>query len=265
VEGSSGSQVPCFYSSLGLAVSTDNGKTFKVAGEILQPSQPLSVFTGGGAIMPVGYGSLLVADANGKHLDNPPSNPAGAYFYLFYSDSLPASPGVCAKTVCLGVARAPYADVVAAALSGDPHKVAKLFRKYDGGSPDAWSQPATSDTPDHSGTAGKYAPLWSDEPGTVSNVIYDSAFDVYLAVYTTGTALKVRASTDLIHWSEPIGTPYQEAGHSLYYPTFLGETGDPDVAGPAPRIYFTSFPTGGFPNYKTSVFESVPITLSKGG
>jgi hypothetical protein len=31
-----------------------------------------------------------------------------------------------------------------------------------------------------------------------------------------------------------------------------------------PRIYFSSFPTGAFPNYKTAVFESIPLILSRG-
>jgi hypothetical protein len=108
VAGSFGSKVKCFYSSLGLAVSTDDGKTFKVVGQILQPSQPMSFFTGGGANMAVGYGSLVVADANGKHLDNPPADPNNAYFYLFYTDFAPGCPGVCANAICMGVARAPY-------------------------------------------------------------------------------------------------------------------------------------------------------------
>ena len=127
-------QVNCFYSSLGLAVSMDNGKTFQVVGQILQPSQPLSVFMGGGTNMTVGYGSLIVADAAGKRLDNPPADPNTAYFYLFYSDLLPGLPGACATSVCMGVARAPYASVVAAALSGDPNQVATVFQKYNGAS-----------------------------------------------------------------------------------------------------------------------------------
>ncbi len=57
VRGGNGSQVPCFYSALGLAVSTDNGKTFKVVGQIAQPSQPMSVFMGGGTNMNAGYAS----------------------------------------------------------------------------------------------------------------------------------------------------------------------------------------------------------------
>lgn len=261
VSGGSGSKVNCFYSSLGLAVSRDDGKTVKVVGQILQPSQPMSVFVGGGTNMAVGYGSLIVADANGKRLNNPPADPTGAYFYLFYTDSLPGLPGVCATGICMGVARAPYLEVITAALSGDPHKVAQVFHKYDATS-NPWTQPATSDTPDLSGTAGKYAPLWTDEPGG-AEVIYDSSFDIYLAVYQTGAGIKVRSSSDLIHWSGPIGAPYQETGRTLYYPTLMGETGDPTTAGSTPRIYFSSFPTGSFPDYNTAIFESVQLTLSK--
>jgi len=261
VAGGSGSKVECFYSSLGLAVSTDDGKTFQVAGEILQPSQPVSVFMGGGRNMHVGYGSLIVADANGKHLDNPPADPTAAYFYLFYSDSLATLPGVCANAICMGVARGSYAGVVAAALSGDPHAVATVFHKYDGATPDPWTSPATSDTPDNSGTAGKFAPLWTDTPSG-AEVLYDSAFDVYLAVGQTTAGLFVRASHDLLDWSAPLSAPYAEAGRTAYYPTLMGETGDPTVGGAAPRIYFSSFPVGAFPNYATSTFEAVPFSLA---
>jgi hypothetical protein len=259
-----GAAVPCFYSAIGLAVSTDDGRTFKVAGQILQPGQPMSVFTGGGRNMTVGYGSLIVADANGKHLDNPPADPRGAYFYLFYSDFLPGLPGACAQYVCAGLARARYADVVQAALSGDPHKVATVFHKYDGAAPDPWTQPATSDTPDQSGTAGMYAPLWTNDSGAEVCVIYDASFDVYLAVYhATRLGFKVRASSDLIHWTAPIGPLIEEPGRALFYATLIGETGDPTIAGTAPRLYFSSFPVGAFPNYKTSVFESVQLTMSR--
>ncbi len=264
VAGSSTSEVPCFYGAIGLAVSTDGGQTFRVVGQVFQPSQPLSVFKGGGTNMNVGYGSLVVADANGKHLDNPPANPASAYLYLFFTDLLPGLPGACATRPCIGVERALYSDVVAAALSGDPHKVATVFHKYNGAPPDPWTQPGTSDTPDETGTPGSYAPLWTNEAGGQPEVIYDAALDAYLAVYQSTGGINVRASSDLIHWSGPIGTPYSEPGRTLYYPTLLGETGDPTIGGPAPRVYFTSFPVDSFPKYSTSVFESVPLTLSRG-
>jgi hypothetical protein len=262
VTGGAGSKVECFYSSLGLAISLDEGKSFRVVGQIMQPSQPMAAFRGAGHNMAVAYGSLIVADTNGRHLDNPPADASGAYFYLFFLDLLPGLPGACANFVCMGVARAHYADVVAAALSGDPHQVATVFHKYDGGAPDAWAQPATSDTPDQSGTAGRYAPLWTDELGGVS-VIYDRAFDVYLAAYQARGGVKLRASRDLLHWSAPLGPAIQEQGRTLYYPTLLGETGDPTIAGAMPRVYFSSFPIGQFPNYKTAVFETVQLTLGR--
>jgi len=252
--------VPCFYSSLGLAISTDAGKTFHVVGQILQPSQPLSVFNGAGANMPVGYGSLILADANGEHLDNPPSDPSNAYFYLFYSDLVPGSLGACARAVCLGVARAPYLDLVAAALGGNPDTVATVFYKYNGASPDPWTQPATSDTPDESGTAGSYAPLWTDTAGSQASVIYDSTLNVYLCAYLTSAGVTLRSSSDLLHWSAPIAT-YSEPGRSLYSPTILGETGEPTNGGPTPRVYFTSFTS--FPNWGSSIFEGVPVSLTE--
>jgi hypothetical protein len=260
VDSTGSGEVSCFYGSLGLAVSTDNGKTFKVVGQIVQSSQPLSFYTGGGKNVAIGYGSLVVADANGKHLDNPPADPNNAYFYLFFVDSFPGLPGVCATGFCMGVARARYADVIAAAFSGDPHQVAKVFHKYDGALPNAWSQPATSDTPDLSGTAGKFAPLWTDEYGS-GEVIYDRSFDVYLAVSKSSAGINIRASSDLIHWSGPLGAPYNEAGRRLYYPTLMGETEDPNIGGERPRLYFSSFPSGQFPHWPTSVFESVPLKL----
>jgi hypothetical protein len=200
----------------------------------------------------------------GRHLDNPPPDPGAAYFYLIFSDILPGAPGPCARFICAGVARARYADLITAALSGDPHKLATVFHKYDGASGDAWTQPATGDTPDQSGNAGRHMPIWIDETAAGIDVLYDARFNVYLAVYQTLDGFKLRASNDLIHWTKPIGPPVQEAGRTYYYPTLIGETGDPTVGGPAPRLYFTSFPVGAFPNYKTSIFQSVALTLSRG-
>ncbi len=267
IGNSTTSSVPCFYSSIGLAVSTDDGKTFHVAGQIIQPSQPLSVFEGGTGNMDVGYGSLIVADANGNHLDNPPPDPSKAYFYELYSDFLPGLPGACGQYHCAALARAPYADTVAAALSGDPTRVAQLFHKYDGSSPNPWSQPATawaqgSPTPDLSGFAGKYAPLWTDDVVNEPDVLYDSAFDVYLAVYPTLSGARLRASKDLIHWSAHFSATYSQSGNTLAYLTLQGETGDPTIGGLTPRLYFSAFPTGVFPDYTKATFESVPIMLT---
>jgi len=259
VAGKGPGSVPCYYSSLGLAVSTDEGRSFKVAGEVYQPSQPLSVFLGGGRNMVVSYGSLVVADANGRHLDNPPPDPTKAYFYLFAMDSLPSLPGVCGRVGCAAVARAPYNDVIQAALSGDPHRVAQVFRKYDASAPDPWTQPATGDSPDQQRGSGRFASIISDGGRGGADVIYDSAFKIHLMVEQVAQGFVVRSSTDLIHWSAPIGPTYHEDGRTVFYPSFLGETGDPTIAGPSPRVYFTSFVE--FPKWKEAEFKSVALQL----
>jgi hypothetical protein len=87
---------------------------------------------------------------------------------------------------------------------------------------------------------------------------------VYLVAYHSRTGIEVRASSDLIHRSEPIGTPYSETGQMLYTTTLIGETGDPNIGGAAPRVYFSSFPATAFPSWKNAVLESVPLTLSRG-
>jgi hypothetical protein len=258
--GAGPSSVPCFYSSIGLAVSTDSGRTFRIAGEIYQPFEPLSAYLGGGKNGGPGYGSLIVADADGRPLSNPPPDPGQAYFYLFARDFQPGLSGICGMIPCLGVARARYDAVVSAALASDPHALATLFRKYDGAAPDPWTQPATSNTLDQMQPSGRYAPVVASGAGGDS-VIYDQAFGVYLMVAQTLQGFVVLSSSDLLLWSAP-GPTYHEDGRSLWYPTIVGETGDPAIAGAEPRIYFSSFPEGKFPHWPTAVFKSVPLRLT---
>jgi hypothetical protein len=254
--------VPCYYSTLGLAVSTDAGNTFRVAGESLQLTDPLTASKGTDTNRNIGYGSLVVADANGRHLGSPPRDPKNAYVYLFFVSSGKDLPGACAVAQCTGVARARYEDLASAVLSGNPFAVAKLFRKYDASSPDPWSQPATGVSPDLSIGAGKFSPLYQG-PG-IGIVVYDRAFGVYLGAVTsfaTGhPAIVIRTSADLIHWSEPIGPPIEDGKRAVSYYTMLGETEDPSIAGPEPRIYFMSTAEGevGFQN---SVVKVVKLML----
>lgn len=256
--------VPCYYSTLGLAVSTDGGWTFKVAGESVQLTDPLSASKGRNVNRNIGYGSLVVADENGKHLDNPPADPKAAYVYLFFVSSGQDLPGPCVQAQCPGVARARYEDVVSAVFSGNPHAVAKLFQKYDADSKDPWSQPATGDSPDLSVGGGKFSPLYLGQG--IQMVIYDRAFDVYLGAAVSFQAVRpsfvIRTSRDSIHWSEPIGPVITEGNRWLSYFTLLGETGDPTVSSGKPRLYFRSNPEGK-PAYDDSVFKVVTLKLAR--
>jgi hypothetical protein len=273
--GNTKMQVPCFYSGIGLALSRDRGQSFKAVGQTLQPMQPFSSYLDGPSNLDVGYGSLLVADQRGRHLDNPPSAPGEAYFYLIFSDKLPAGTsgaGRCANLNCMGVARAKYLDVIAAALSGDPHRVATVFHKYDAGASDpfaeaSWSQPATGDRPDMSATAGAFAPLWIDEVAPEGSALYDRSLDAYLIAYVSRDGIHIRASRDLIHWTKTIAVvaPPAAPGSTYFYPNLIGETGDPTVGGGSPRLYFSAFPVNTFPNYKLSTFEYVRLMLTGSG
>jgi len=72
----------------------------------------------------------------------------------------------------------------------------------------------------------------------------------------------IRTSTDLIHWSEPIGPPIDDGKRAVSYFTMLGETEEPSIAGSEPRIYFMSTAEGkvGFQN---AVFKVVKVKLSR--
>jgi hypothetical protein len=254
--------VPCYYSTLGLAVSTDGGLNFKVVGESVQLTDPLTASKGKNVNRNIGYGSLVVADENGKHLDNPPPDPKAAYIYQFFVSSGQDLPGVCTQQQCPGVARARYEDVVAAVFSGNPHAVARVFHKYSKDSKDPWSEPATGDSPDLSIGGGKFSPLYLGQG--VQMVIYDRTFDVYLGAAVSfrnvRPAFVIRTSTDLIHWSEPIGPLITDGDRWLSYVTLLGETGDSTVSGGEPRLYFRSNPEGKAA-YRDSVFKVVTLKL----
>ncbi len=256
--------VPCYYSTLGLAVSTDGGNTFRVAGESVQLADPLTASKGADTSRNIGYGSLVVADANGRHMADPAQDPRNAYVYLFFVSSGKDLPAACAVAQCGGVARARYDDLVSAVLSENPYAVAKLFRKYNASSPEPWSQPGTGVSPDLSIGGGTFSPLYQG-PG-IGIVLYDRAFDVYLGAsisFATGhPAIVIRTSADLIHWSEPIGPAIDDGKRAVSYFTMLGETEDPAIAGLEPRIYFMSTEEGkvGFQN---AVFKVIALKLSR--
>jgi hypothetical protein len=264
--GPFGGGVPCYYSTLGLAFMPDGAGKFRVAGESVQLSDPLSASKGGSDNRNIGYGSLVVADEHGKHLPNPPPDLKNAYIYVFFVSSGKDLPGFCAiGAQCPGVARALYEDVVSAVLSGNPNAVATLFRKYHTGSPDPWSQPATGGSPDLSVGGGTFTPLYNASGSDV--VIYDRAFDVYLSpvpvnISQARRGISIRSSKDLIHWSDPIGPPITDGNRALSYVNLLGETGDPDIAGVEPRLYFHST-VEGKSNIEDSAFKVVKLTLSR--
>jgi len=262
--------VPCFYGGIGLAVSLDDGVTFHSVGQIIQAYQPLSAYKGGGRNAGIGYGAMVVADASGHHLTAPPANPSSAYLYVFYEDIDPSGPGACANTACVTVARARLDDVIAAVMPpSDPATVAALFNKYDATAAEVWSQPGTSGDPTENTASGHFTPLFDDRNNVLPTVVWDDVAEAYLLAYQTyqtgppPAVISVRSSTDLLHWSAPLATYSPPSGHDLYYPSFIGETGDPLVGGASPRLFFSTFVS--FPDWTQSEFDSLPVQISPGG
>ncbi len=268
--GLCGAGVPCFYGGIGMAVSTDGGLNFASVGQILQAYPPLSAFEGGTVNMGMGYGSFVLADANGNWIAAPPADPTTAYLYDFYEDYDSSGPGPCSKGACVAVARARFDEILAAVFpvaNSNPATVAGLFHKYDATATAPWSSPGTSGDPTENTASGHFTPLFSDTTAYLPSVLWDDVAQEYVMVHqhNVGGAQPIefvfRSSTDLIHWSAPMATFNPPAGKQPFYPTLIGETGNPHVGGAAPRVYFSTFPMD-FPNWPSSELDWLPLQIT---
>ncbi len=193
-----------FYSEIGMAVSTDDGRHFRDLGIVLSPHiAPSPRFT-----VEMGGGTFAIRDG---------------YFYVYFRDATKLN-----QPINLAVARAPVSEVVDAAQQGK----APLFRKYYGG---AFSEP---------GRAGRATALEAANPlNRWMSVTYDTALDRFLMVMsqTEGSrrsTLYLTTSRDGINWS--VRVPILTRDAELFYPTIVGEEGDPLTTGNRFHVYFTA-------------------------
>lgn len=253
---------PCFYGTLGLAVSMDDGVTFQKLGEIIQSniSRPDWIADDPNSSLAIGAGPFALGDVDHHAIDPATADPASAFLYVYYVDQAYADAGVtCASKQCLGVARASLKSVIDAAFALDRAAAPTLFKKYYAG---AFDQPAASGDPNDAVGAGLYSPL-ADATYEVS-VLYDRAIgQVIMAAKVPATSqIGFRTSADLVMWpTVPIATaivsPTGDGG--LRYPSLIGETDDTTVGGAAPWLFYTNGDT-----WKTSTFErrELQITLT---
>jgi len=189
-----------FYTTLGLAISRDGGRSFAKLGPMIRPEIPPAVIR----TMASSSGSLVVV---------------GEFFYLYYSDM--SADGTCdgvepgneiSGVPCVTVARAKIADVVDAALRG---KVAPWRKYYRGGF-------------DEPGIGGRFSPLFV--PTALHSwvrwpvVHHDAASnryvmaDVLVGPAASPTTLEWRESIDGIHWGGGIGLVIATAPEEINYP-----------------------------------------------
>ena len=251
---------PCFYGTLGLAASMDDGVTFQKLGEIIQPniSRPDWIADDPNGSLAIGAGPFALGDANHRAIDPETADPANAFLYVYYVDQAYADAEVvCGSKQCLGVARASLKSVIAAAFALDRAAAPTLFKKYYAG---AFDQPAASGDPNDAVGAGLYSPL-ADATYEVS-VLYDRAIDqVIMAAKVPATSqIGFRTSADLVTWpTAPVATALVPAtgDGGLRYPSLIGETDDTSVGATAPWLFYTDGDT-----WKTSTFERRQLQIT---
>lgn len=245
---------PCFYGTIGMAVSTDDGVHFAKLGEIIQPniSRPDWIAANPNNSLAIGAGPFVIGDANHRAIDPATATPATSYIYVFYVDQDYADAGVtCASNQCLGVARANLQAVTDAAFALDTTAAPGLFKKYYAGN---FDQPAASGDPNDGVAAGPYTPVASAT--FEAAMLYDRTINQAIMAYRLPATKQIgfRASSDLVTWpSQPIATAIvdEPADGGLRYPSLIGETATTMVGASQPWLFYTN---GAL--WKSSTFES---------
>jgi hypothetical protein len=247
----------CFYSSLGMAVSVDNGATFRKVGEIVQLYVTRNYILNASKDLDVGGGTLVLADANGNFVPNAASvDPSNVYLYVFYPDLDPALPAPCDTVPCQAVARAKLSDVIAATFANNTLTFPALFKKMYNGS---FTEPGTSGDPDAAINSGHFTPVVA-AAGSFPSVIYDTVTSRWVMVYEQDNdSVHMRHGTSLLNWSatDDAGGTFTNAPNGEIYTTLIGESGNPGVSNGNPYLIYakSTVPWPSWPN--TTVTERV--------
>jgi hypothetical protein len=228
------------YTSLGLAVSKDLGKTWRKLGQVISGAAPRAKRCQND----IGNGSLV-----------PKSD---GYLYVYYTDL--AAP--CSNPA-MGLARAKLSDIVSAAQAGAfPGGSGSVFMKYYNGS---FSQPGVINPSQPALGGGSFTPLFSNGSGgppAMSSVAYDNAIQQFVMTYIVDwrnddeMRVALRLSPDGISWSD---ATFFNLGNSPFYPSLLNTNGgDPNVLGSQFYIYYVN----PFPGISIQNLMRVMITLN---
>ena len=228
------------YSSLGMATSTDMGKSWRKLGQVISGAAPRT----NKCQDDIGNGSLVYK--------------SDGYLYVYYTD-LEAS---CSHA-SIGLARAKLSDIVNAAQSGAfPKGSGSVFLKYYNGS---FSQPGVIDPSKPGLGGGSFTPVFANGSNggpAMSSVAYDRAVKKYVMTYMVDwkdddvMEVGLRFSADGIHWGRPTAL---NLGKNCFYPSLLNTGGgDPNILGSEFYVYYVN----PFPGIATQNLMRVKITLS---
>jgi hypothetical protein len=210
------------YAALGLAASTDDGRTWTDLGEIIRLNQAYSVGLDG---FEISDGPLVLS-------------PDHKYFYLYFPDwiangtlHLTDAQGVN-TTTNVSVARAPVSALLAAAFGPKPHHAVAFQKFYQG----SWIlQPAiggaSTDLNPHSNYQGYL------------DIHFNSFLQRYVMIISNDTNFGYSESPDGLTWTVP--TLLGNFETIAAYPTSVGLGDDPRILGKSFYVYFTHLPTDG--------------------
>ena len=214
--------VDTLYAALGLAASTDNGRTWTDLGEIIRLNQAYALGLDG---FEIGDGPLVL----------PPDH---QYFYLYFPDwmangtlHLTNAQGVN-TTTNVSVARAPVSAVLAAAFGPAPHHAVSFQKFYQG----SWIlQPAIGGASTDLNPSSAYQGYL--------DIHFSDFLQRYVMIISNDTNFSYAESPDGLHWTMP--TLLGNFETIAAYPTAVGLGDDPHILGRSFYVYFTHLPTDG--------------------
>jgi hypothetical protein len=254
---------PCFYGTLGMAISVDGGATFTKLGEIIQPaiSRPAWIGAHPAESLSIGAGPLVLGDDNGQPVDPATASTASTYVYVFFDDFDPTNAAPCANAQCLTVARAPLQDVIDAAFGAAGAKPSTgLFSKYHAGDPAGpFTSPAASGSADDATAGGHSTYVVSN--AFEASVLFDRPMGKFLLAYKSGglNPIQLRTSSNVMSWPAAEVVPAMvEEDAGVRYPSLVGELPNAEVGGPQPYLFYTN----GLDDWATSTFMSRRVLVS---
>lgn len=213
-----------FWSSIGMAKSTDQGQSWTDLGEIIQLGQAF----GSTGTYDTGGGSFAINNG---------------YLYVYFADY-----SASGTYIPLAVARAPIAEIEAAA---NTNGVAMFYKYYSGN----WTQPGLGGA--SSSIAGSVSPT---PTGWWGSVAYNSYLNKYILIYVSNWNLYMTTSTDGLNWSG--STVIVNTSAEEFYPTILGLDGNARTTAEQFYVYYTCSVTGGWNRWSDAVLARRMVSLS---
>ena len=226
--------VKVFYGTIGLALSDDDGRTWKFLGEIFRPDLPYEEFRRCRDAVNASFGQFVIARTEGRR-----------YFYSYSIDHTDS----CVTDYA--VFRAPVGQVVRAAKQGR----VSTWHKFDAGE---FTQPALG---------GSFTDILPGAQTGDFAVTYNAYVDRFLFVYPHQYPRqpyyewRVAESADGVRWGPP--APLGDATYGeRYAPSLIGTANKPQTTGRRFWIYYTASLSSGWDRWPTSTLTRQRVTLA---